>query len=247
MFLGGNLLHPPPRRNVALLLTPDLDNCFRAVHDSKWEVGSDQQLFHGMTTRRKWRIVILAVVVAVACLFHAPLLRGLAGLLIVDQPTDDYDCVCISSWGHHPSGDRCYDVAADLYRRKPSSRILLVAPDVNRLEEIGAMPSFESMSRRELRARHVPQEAVSVLRGEQWNDWATARALAGWIAITPAIACCCSAIDSIVAQMRRAMDAVLEPDAAASVHLRAVPTAITMTPTGGLAAAGIGHSERAGC
>ncbi len=180
--------HPPGRSgklDLSPFSLPDLDNRLRTAHDSIWEVPPDQRLFHSMTARRKWRIVVLAVVAAVACLVHAPLLRGLAGLLIVDQPTDDYDCVCISSWGRTPSGDRCYDVAADLYQRKPSCRILLVAPDVNRLEQTGVVPSFESMSRRELRARHVPQEAVSVLRGEQWNDWATAASAGGLDARSP--------------------------------------------------------------
>ncbi len=150
-----------------------------------------------MTARRRWRIAVLTVIVAAVCLFHALLLRGLAGLLIVDQPTDDYDCVCISSWGYQPNGDRCYDVAAELYRRKPSCRILLVAPDANRLEEIGAMPSFESLSRRQLHARHVPQAAVSALHAAPWNDWATARRWpTGW-PITPADACSCSAGNSI--------------------------------------------------
>jgi hypothetical protein len=176
-----------------------------------------------MTARRKWRIAVLAVVVAAVWLFHAPLLRGLAGLLIVDQPTDDYDCVCISSWGYYPNGDRCYDVAAELYRRKPSCRILLVAPAPNRLAQIGATPSFESMSRRELLARHVSQEAVSVVRGEPWNDWATARALAGWMSDHPGhgVLLLCGQFHS--GQMRRAMDAVLEADAAASLHVRALP------------------------
>ena len=175
-----------------------------------------------MTTRRKWRLVVLAIIVAVAWVCHAPLLCGLAGFLIADQPTDDYDCICISSWGHHPSGDRCYDVAADLYRRKPSCRLLLVAPDVNRLEQTGVMPSFESMSRRELRARHVPQEAVSVLRGQQWNDWATARVLAGWMGDHPGHGVLLLSDRFHSGRIRRAIDAVLEPDAAASVHLRAL-------------------------
>jgi len=176
-----------------------------------------------MTTKRKRRIVVLAVVVAAVCLFHAPLLRGLAGFLIVDQPTGDYDCVCISPWGNNPNGDRCYDVAADLYRQKPSCRILLVAPDPNRLEKIGAITSFASMSRRELFARRVPQEAVSVLRGQRWNDWATVQTLAAWMRDHPghSVVLLCGQFHS--AQLRRAADAVLEPGDAASVRVRALP------------------------
>ena len=132
-----------------------------------------------MTAKWKRRIVVLAVVVVAVWWFHATLLRGLAGFLIVDQPTDDVDCVCILSWGDVPDGDRCYDVAAELYRRKPSSSVLLVAPDANRLEEIGAATPFESISRRELGDRGVPAAAISAIRCERWNDWATARSRRG--------------------------------------------------------------------
>jgi hypothetical protein len=176
-----------------------------------------------MTAKRKWRIGVLAVVVTAVCLFHAPMLRGLVGLLIVDQPIDDYDCICISSWGYHANGDRCYDAAAELYRRKPSCRVLLVAPDPNRLEEIGVTPSFASTSRRELLARHVPQEAVSILHGEPWNDWATARALADWMSDYSGHRVVLLSGQFHSGQMRRALDDVLEPDAAASLHVRALP------------------------
>ena len=147
---------------------------------------------------------------------------GLAGLSIVDQPTDDYDCVCISSWGYHPNGDRCYDVAAELYRQKPSCRVLIVTPGPSRLEEVGVLPSFAATSRRELAARHVPQEAVSILGGEPWNDWATAQRWPTGRASTPATACLCSVPQFHSRQMRRAMDDVLEPATAASLRVQAL-------------------------
>jgi len=167
-------------------------------------------------------MTVAAVVLITVCLVHAPILRGLAGFLIVDQPTDDYGCVCISSWGDRPNGDRCYDVAAGLFHQKPSCRVLLVAPGPDRLEEIGAMTSFTAMSRRELLARGVPQEAVSVLRGERWNDWATARALADWMRDHPgnSVLLLCDQFHS--AQLRRVLDAVLDPAEAASVRVRAL-------------------------
>ena len=174
-----------------------------------------------MTAKRKRRIVVLAVVVA-ACIFHAPLLRGLAGFLIVDQPTGDYDCVCVCAWGDNPNGDRCYDVAADLVRRKPSCRVLLVAPTPNRLEEIGAISSLASKTRRALFARGVPQDAVSVLPGERWNDWATARALAGWLHDHPGNSAVLLCDQFHSAQLRRVLDAVLDSANAASVRVRAL-------------------------
>ena len=91
-----------------------------------------------MTRKRKWRLAVAAAVLIAVCLVHAPILRGLAGLLIVDQPTDDFECVCIAAWGYSPAGRQYYDMAADLHRGKPACRILLVGPDPNRLEQIGA-------------------------------------------------------------------------------------------------------------
>ena len=167
-------------------------------------------------------MVVLAVVLAAMCLFHAPMLRGLVRLLIVDQPTDDYDCVCLSTWGYHADGDGCYDAAAELYRRKPSCRVLLIATDPNRLEEIGAMPSFESFARRQLLARHVPHEALTVLRGEPWNDWANAAALGAWMNDHPDRRVLVLSEQFHSGQMRRAIDDMLRPEAAAAVHMFAL-------------------------
>jgi hypothetical protein len=176
-----------------------------------------------MTTRRKWQLGLLAVLLVVAVLAHTCLLRGLAGLLIVDQPTDDFDYVCLLAWGSQAEGDRCYDKAGELYREKPSRRVLLIGQSPNRVEEIGAMPSFEEIARRELGARGVPQEAVSMIRGGRWNDWANARSLASWLREHPgkSVLMLCSQFHS--AQVRHAMDAVLDPDGAARVRIRALP------------------------
>jgi hypothetical protein len=176
-----------------------------------------------MTAKRKWRYVTLAVVIAIACVCHAPLLRGLAGFLIVDQPTDNYDYICLSPWGQSPNGDHCYDVAAELFRKKPACRFLLIEPAPNRLEAIGAVPSFASLDWRELHARGVPQEAITILRGQRWNDWATAHALADWTRDHSghSIVLLCGQFHS--AQMRRALDDVLTPTAAATVHIHALP------------------------
>jgi hypothetical protein len=175
-----------------------------------------------MTAKRKRRIIVLAAFIAAAWLFHAPLLRGLAGLLIVDQPTDDYDCVCISAWGDRRNGDRCYDVAVELYRKKPSCRILLIVPEPNRLEEIEAIASFATISERELLARHVPPGSVSVLRGQRWNDWDTARALAAWLHDHPGKSVLLLCGQFHTAQLRSALDSVLAPDKAASVRVHAL-------------------------
>ena len=207
---------------------------------------ANQQPLFRRTAKWKWRIVVLAIIVAIACLFHAPLLRGLARVLIVDQPTDDYDCICISPWGHRPNGDQCYDVAADLYRKKPACRVLLVEPDPNRLDEIGAMASFAPMSQRELLARGVPQESLSVLHGERWNDWATARTLAAWLRDHPDHSVLLLSGQFHSAQFRHVLDVVLDTDDAARVRVRACATDDTMIRTGGPAEPAFWRLEEAG-
>jgi hypothetical protein len=185
---------------------------------------ADQQHSRRMTTRRKWRIGALAVVLATVCLFHASLLRGLVRPLIVEQTTENYDCVCVPSWGYQPRSSQCYDRAAELYAKKPSCSVLLIAPTTSRLDEIGIMPSFEAICRRELQARHVPPGAIAVVQSEPWNDWATARSLARWMNDHRGQRVLLLPDQFRSGQMRRAMYDVLKPDAAALLYVQAVRT-----------------------
>ena len=107
--------------------------------------------------------------------------------------------------------------------RKPDRRILLVVPPPSRLEETGVLPSFESLSRRELDARGVLGDSLTILRGTQRSDWATAHALGDWLDKHPgaAVTLLCDQFRS--AYVRRALDAALEPAAAARVQVRALP------------------------
>ena len=88
------------------------------------------------------------------------------------------------------------------------------------------MPSFAAMSGRELRDRGVPQEAVSILRGERFNDWATARTLAAWLRDHPGSSVVLLSGQFHSAQLRRALDAGLDPAGAASVRVRALPSRV---------------------
>jgi hypothetical protein len=177
-----------------------------------------------MTRKRKWAVVFAAAALIVVCLLHAPILRGMARLLIVDQPADDFDYVCIATWGHGGGDDRCYDLVGDLCREKASRRVLLVGPDASRVERIGAMPSFEATSRRELGARGVPRDSILWLRGGRWSDWENARALAAWLTDRPGavVVLLCDQFRS--ATVRRILDVVLGPADAARVLVRALPS-----------------------
>ena len=165
--------------------------------------------------------IALAAIVGL-WLVHSPLLQGLARPLIVDEPAGDFQYVSVIGWRHQPSGDRCYDVAMELYQRESCRGVLLVEPRLERLVETDAMPSFEVISRCQLAARGLPEEAVSVIRTDGSDDWATARALQRWLVERPdtPVVLLCSAFRS--AHLRYALDTVLDRERAARVRVRAL-------------------------
>lgn len=172
---------------------------------------------------RKWLLLFVVVIIAAVWLLHAPLLRGLAGLLIVDQPTDKYDCIAMTAWGQGPDGDRCYDAAAELWRQKSACGILLLSPKLNRIEQIGATPPFEAICRRELAARGVPDESISIIHSNRYDYRATARSLAAWLSNHPGKTVLLLGEQFRTAQIRNALDAVLDPADAARVFIKAMP------------------------
>ena len=169
----------------------------------------------------KWKIIAAIAVVgfAGAVLFHAPLLRGLAGPLIVDQTTDDYDSICLLPVFQTPDGDRCYDVAGDLFRKNPSAQVLIVVHPPDRIVEAGALASFETISRRELGVRGVPGDSILILRSRWIDDWAAAEALAGRLRERPesSVLLLCAEFHS--ALVRAVLNDVLDPAAVKRVRV----------------------------
>ena len=173
----------------------------------------------------KWKIIAAIAVVgfAGAMLFHAPLLRGLAGPLIVDQTTDDFDSICLLSLIQTPDGDRSYDVAASLFRKNPSAQILIVVHPPNRIVEAGALASSETINRRELGVRGVPGDSILILRSRWIDDWAAAEALSDRLRERPesSVLLLCSEFHS--ARVRAVLDAVLDPAVAKRVRIMPLP------------------------
>jgi hypothetical protein len=170
---------------------------------------------------RFWpRLLLLLGAVAGLWLVHGPLLRGAADLLVVDEPADHAQYVCLSSWEFGPDGDRAYDVAATLFRQNPACHILLIGSGPSRLVESGSLASFETISRRELAARGLPQKAIESISRDGWDDWATARALRPWLLDRPAavVVLLCGRMRS--AHVRRVLSAVLDPSQAAGVRVQ---------------------------
>ena len=202
---------------------------------------------------RRHRVLRLAAIVLAAIVglwfVHSPLLQGLARPLIVDEPTDDFQYVSVIGWRHGPDGDRCYDVAMELYGRESCRGVLVVEPRLERLVKTDATRSFEALSRCQLAARGLPEEAVSVIRTDGSDDWATARALQRWLAERPdtSVVLLCSAFRS--AHLRYALDTMLDQDPAARVWVRALSDRRCdetnwWTSRGGIKAFGVGWLRR---
>lgn len=134
-----------------------------------------------MTRKRTIAAVAVAAAVVGAALFHAPLLRGIVRPLVAEQPTSDCDGICLISNLQSPEGDRCYYVAAKLWRENPAAAALIVEPPENRIVAAGGLPSFAAISRRELSVRGLPDNAVSILPSDGNDDWAIARSLNDWL------------------------------------------------------------------
>ncbi len=172
----------------------------------------------------RWKKPLGRVVVGVAvlvCLWwlRAPILSGVAGLLIWEDPPDDCDVVWI-----RPRCDGAFDVAAGLCRQLPSRRVVLVEPALTRLVQAGFVPTFEAICRRELEARGVARDWVTVIGRGARNGWEEARLAAAWFEANPTsrVAVLCDRFSS--AAMRSIFTAVLSPEQAARVRIVALPS-----------------------
>ncbi len=169
--------------------------------------------------KRSRRLLLGLALFGCLWLLRAPLLSGMARLLIADGPPGEFDVVWV-----RPECDGVFDVVAGLYREAPSRRIVLVEPAPIRLVQVGLVPSFEAICRREFGARGIPQNAVTVVGRGARNGWEEARAAAEWLHAAPdaRVLLLCDRFRS--GAERSILNAVLGPDAAARVRILALPS-----------------------
>ncbi len=131
--------------------------------------------------RRALRFALIALVLA-TCLywFRVPILRGVAAYLVIDEPSPAADYILILA-----GADRRYDRAARLYHAGSASAILLMESRPGRLETMGFLPSFETLSQRELASRGVPAKSITVIPAKARTDWDRARSLRDWLRQQP--------------------------------------------------------------
>jgi hypothetical protein len=170
--------------------------------------------------RRSWRYGLLGVVLVAACLytFRAPILRGVASYLVVDEPFAAADYVLIQ-----PYGDGRYDRAAELYHEGRVRSILLVKRRPTRLERMGLVPTFEALTQQALTARGVPAEAITMIPGPVRTDWERARSFHTWLEHQSVVRVLVLCDRFGGRKLRYIFDQMLGPNYAARVRLLSLP------------------------
>jgi hypothetical protein len=168
---------------------------------------------------RRWlrRLAVALLVLGLLYFCRAPLLQGMAGLLIVAEPVPAQTDFVLLFAGHD-----LYDRAAEIYRTSSHCPVVVIQLTPRRLESLGIVPSYQRVARRELGRRGVEQNSVIVLSGEGRTDWDRARCLGTWLREHPDAqgTMLCGRLGS--RRKRIILDRVLG-DATAQLHLQTVP------------------------
>jgi hypothetical protein len=159
--------------------------------------------------------LVAAGLVVALYLGRAPLLRGLGGLLIADEPDRAAAAVLLVR------GDRRHDAAAARVR-DGAGEVLLIERVPLRYEALGVVPTQTETNGRALEARGVPASAIHVLSEQTRDDWDGARVLHDWLREHPGadVAVLCDRFGS--RRERIILDRVLGPDAS-RVRVVALP------------------------
>jgi hypothetical protein len=127
--------------------------------------------------RRRWirRLLFALVFAGAVYLARAPLLRGMAHFLVVEDPMQEVDALVLLN------GDRLYEQTALLYRNDMAKHVLLIQGPPSRLERMKILPDPVALARRELAKHDVPEIVVEVLPMEKNGDSNRARRLRDWL------------------------------------------------------------------
>lgn len=176
-----------------------------------------------MKARTKCAVGVGLVAAIAIVLFHTPVLRGLAGFLVANEPVGSFQYVGLFTSDHKSDGPGSWEAAAELYAANKVRRIVLFDNREDRLVETGVVPSFETLIRDRLGPRGTPAEAFATTRSDGFDDWARARAIRAWIVEHPkaTLLVLCGRFHS--AHLRHAIDTLLDPDAASRVGVLGMP------------------------
>jgi len=181
--------------------------------------GSVGSVSGAQRTWRRLRRTLSAFLVVLLCLyaFRVPILRSVAGYLVVEERgTAAYVLILASA-------DRRDDHTASLYHSGSVSGVLLVESRPKRLERMGFKSSFVTLTQNELAARGVPRDAITVLPGQARTDWDRARILRDWLQQKPAVAVVVLCDRFGGRRLRYLFDQILGADDARRVRVSALP------------------------
>jgi hypothetical protein len=125
------------------------------------------------------RLILSAALIVVIIALHRPVLRGVAGFLIVDQPLEKADVVVLLP--STLSSQDARDAAVQLFRDGTVRQILLLAPTPSRAVRYGAWPAPATLIRAALAAKGIPATAMAELP-DCASDTDTAERLGRWMA-----------------------------------------------------------------
>ncbi|HMV51756.1 MAG TPA: ElyC/SanA/YdcF family protein [Blastocatellia bacterium] len=129
--------------------------------------------------RLKFVLIVLAVFAATAGTAwwqRAPLLRGVAGWWIVSDAPTQADAIVILGGG---LDSRPFD-AAKLFREGHAPRILVMQPEPTKVNELGLLIDYATLTRTLLERENVPASAIVVLPQTVTSTFDEAEALAAW-------------------------------------------------------------------
>lgn len=172
-------------------------------------------------TARRWlrRLTVVSLPLLVAVLFHAPLLRGLAAVLVVEDPEQACDGVLLLD---PLDGNHGFDEAVRLYRTGEAPMILVVEGHVPRCVRLGILERFETLARREFLARGVAADALTALHAaEPGRDWEVGRCLDCWMDQHPRMQLTVITRRFLSRKHRGVFAATLQPGNAARLRWRA--------------------------
>jgi hypothetical protein len=129
---------------------------------------------------RGWRRWLLAGGILLALfLARAPLLRGLAGLLIAEEPGPIGEALVLMG------GNLDWQRVAEQIRASKGVQVLVIGRAPYRLEEFGVLPSYAEWEQRALASCGAPVSAIHILPGQTRDDWDRARVLHDWLRAYP--------------------------------------------------------------
>lgn len=126
-------------------------------------------------TRRVRLVACLLVICTALVVFHRPLLRGVARVLVVDQSPAQVDAVVIFG------GENRYPVAAMMLEGEIAKNILLIESRPSRLTELGIMNKPSEEARDKLTELGVPQDKISIVQGDNTGEWRGIHILKQWL------------------------------------------------------------------